>query len=102
LSKPLLLWINEGLMAIFLFLVGLELKREAIEGNLSSYAQAILPGLGAAAGMAAPAAIYYVIIGGDPLLARGWAVCMQILHQSPGFLPCKTFPIFQLNISRRW
>jgi Na+:H+ antiporter, NhaA family len=74
LSKPLLLWINEGLMAIFFFHVGLELKREALEGHLSSYDQATLPGLAAAGGMAAPAAIYYLVIGGEHELARGWAI----------------------------
>src|SRR5262245_30121106 len=62
LSKPLLLWINDGLMAIFFFLVGLELKREMLEGHLSSRDQAMLPALAAAGGMAAPALIYYLIV----------------------------------------
>jgi NhaA family Na+:H+ antiporter len=74
LGKPLLLWINEGLMAVFFFRVGLELKREALEGHLSSRKQAMLPAFAAAGGMAAPAAIYYLAAGADPMLARGWAI----------------------------
>jgi NhaA family Na+:H+ antiporter len=57
-AKPLLLWINDGLMAVFFFLVGLELKRELIEGELSDRRNIILPGIGAIGGMAIPAAIY--------------------------------------------
>ena len=49
-SKPLLLWINDGLMAVFFFLIGLEVKREFIEGELSSPAQIVLPGIGALGG----------------------------------------------------
>jgi NhaA family Na+:H+ antiporter len=74
LSKPLLLWINEGLMAIFFFLVGLELKREAIEGHLSRIDQVILPGVAAIGGMAAPALVYYLIVQGEPALIGGWAI----------------------------
>jgi Na+:H+ antiporter, NhaA family len=74
LSKPLLLWINDGLMAIFFFLVGLELKREMLEGHLSSRDQAMLPALAAAGGMAAPALIYYLIVRSDPALIVGWAI----------------------------
>jgi NhaA family Na+:H+ antiporter len=73
-AKPLLLWINDGLMAVFFFLVGLELKREALEGELASPAQVLLPALAAAGGMALPAAIYLWINWGDPLTARGWAI----------------------------
>jgi NhaA family Na+:H+ antiporter len=73
-SKPLLLWINDGLMAIFFFLVGLELKREVLEGHLSSRDQAMLPALAAAGGMAAPALIYYLIVRNEPSLIGGWAI----------------------------
>ena len=55
-DKPLLLWVNDGLMAIFFFLIGLEIKREFMEGELSSMDQVILPGLGALGGMLVPAA----------------------------------------------
>ena len=74
LSKPLLLWINDGLMAVFFLLVGLELKREILEGNLSSRQQIVLPALAAIGGMALPALVYALISGGDPVLLRGWAV----------------------------
>ena len=57
-AKPLLLWINDGLMAIFLFLVGLELKRELLEGELSNPQAIILPAIGALGGMLVPALIY--------------------------------------------
>lgn len=74
LSKPLLLWINDGLMAVFFLLVGLELKRELLEGSLASKNQIILPALAAIGGMAAPALVYWLINGGDPVLLRGWAI----------------------------
>lgn len=74
LSKPLLLWINDGLMAVFFLLVGLELKRELLEGSLSSRDQIMLPALAAIGGMAAPALIYWLVNGGDPVLLRGWAI----------------------------
>ncbi|WP_413203716.1 Na+/H+ antiporter NhaA [Rhodospirillum sp. A1_3_36] len=74
LSKPLLLWINDGLMAIFFFLVGLEVKREFLAGELSSREKALLPAIAAVGGMAAPALVYLAIAGGDPLTARGWAI----------------------------
>ena len=57
-AKPLLLWINDGLMAVFFFLVGLELKRELIEGELSDGRNIYLPGVGAIGGMLGPALIY--------------------------------------------
>ncbi len=57
-NKPLLLWINDGLMAVFFLLIGLEIKREVMEGELSSLSQIILPGMGALGGMVVPAAIY--------------------------------------------
>jgi NhaA family Na+:H+ antiporter len=74
LAKPLLLWINDGLMAIFFFLVGLEIKREFLEGSLSERDQIVLPALAAAGGMAAPALIYSIVNWGDAELLRGWAI----------------------------
>jgi NhaA family Na+:H+ antiporter len=75
LSKPLLLWINDGLMAIFFFLVGLEIKREILGGELASARRAVLPVAAAVGGMVAPAAIYSVLnIGGTG--ARGWGIPM--------------------------
>jgi NhaA family Na+:H+ antiporter len=73
-AKPLLLWINDGLMAVFFFLVGLELKREVLEGELSNPAQVLLPALAAAGGMVVPAAIYAWINWGDAATLRGWAI----------------------------
>jgi NhaA family Na+:H+ antiporter len=73
-EKPLLLWINDGLMAVFFLLVGLELKREVIEGHLSSVRQALLPGFAAAGGMAFPALIYAALNWGDPIAMKGWAI----------------------------
>jgi NhaA family Na+:H+ antiporter len=73
-SKPLLLWVNDGLMAIFFFLVGLEIKREILEGELSSVDQVILPGMGALGGMIVPAAIYAAFNLGDPVALDGWAI----------------------------
>ncbi len=68
------LWINDGLMAIFFFVVGLEVKRELICGQLATPEQRRLPVLAAVAGMAAPAAVYMFFAGGDPQLTRGWAI----------------------------
>lgn len=68
------LWINDGLMVVFFFVVGLEVKRELISGNLSDPKARNLPILAAIAGMAAPAAVYMLIAGGEPSLARGWAI----------------------------
>ncbi len=73
-NKPLLLWVNDGLMAVFFFLVGLEIKREIMEGELSSFSQVVLPGFGALGGMAVPAAIYAWINWGDPAALEGWAI----------------------------
>ncbi len=73
-DKPLLLWINDGLMAIFFLLVGLELKRELLEGQLSERRRAALPVFGALGGMIIPALIYAVINGSDPVAIRGWAI----------------------------
>ena len=73
-SKPLLLWINDGLMAIFFLLVGLELKREVVEGQLSSADQIILPALAAIGGLAVPAVIYWLINKNNPQGINGWAI----------------------------
>ena len=73
-DKPLLLWINDGLMAVFFFLVGLEIKRELIEGRLSTWQQASLPAVAALGGMLIPAAIYIAINAGDPTTLNGWAI----------------------------
>ncbi|MGH1426903.1 MAG: Na+/H+ antiporter NhaA [Arenicella sp.] len=73
-SKPLLLWVNDGLMAVFFFLVGLELKRELIEGQLSDKRNIILPGIGAIGGMLFPAIIYLYFNADDPIASKGWAI----------------------------
>ena len=73
-AKPLFLWVNDGLMAIFFFLVGLELKREFLEGELSRPANVLLPAIGAVGGMAVPVAIYLFLNQGDQAAIRGWAI----------------------------
>ena len=73
-AKPLLLWINDGLMAVFFFLVGLELKREAMVGQLADRKSLVLPAAGAIGGMLVPAAIYVLLNLGDPVALQGWAI----------------------------
>jgi Na+:H+ antiporter, NhaA family len=73
-AKPLLLWINDGLMAIFFFLVGLELKRELVEGELSDKRNIILPGAGAIGGMLVPALVYLYFNIDDEAAISGWAI----------------------------
>lgn len=73
-DKPLLLWINDGLMAVFFFLVGLEVKREVLDGQLSSWNKASLPLVAAVGGMAIPAAIFLWINSGTPENLNGWAI----------------------------
>ena len=73
-SKPLLLWINDGLMAVFFLLVGLELKREVIDGELSRPDQIALPALAAIGGLAIPALIYWLINRDNPQGINGWAI----------------------------
>jgi NhaA family Na+:H+ antiporter len=68
------LWINDGLMAVFFFVVGLEIKREVLAGELSTPARRRLPVLAAAAGMALPALAYLLVTGGSHQLQRGWAI----------------------------
>ena len=74
LSKPLLVWINDLWMAVFFFLVGLEIKRELLEGELASLSQAMLPVGAAVGGMLVPALIYSAINWGDATAMRGWAI----------------------------
>jgi NhaA family Na+:H+ antiporter len=74
LSKPLILWINDGLMAIFFFLIGLELKNELLEGKLKNPRDVVLPGMAAIGGMVAPALVYVGFNWGDPIAIRGWAI----------------------------
>lgn len=68
------LWINDALMAVFFLLVGLEIKREFVDGHLSTWSERRLPVIAAAAGMIVPAVMYLAIAGGDPALVRGWAI----------------------------
>ncbi|HXY05530.1 MAG TPA: Na+/H+ antiporter NhaA [Burkholderiaceae bacterium] len=74
LAKPLLLWINDGLMSIFFLLVGLEVKREILDGELSTPSQIVLPAAAALGGMLLPAAIFYFLNRGDDFVLRGWAI----------------------------
>jgi NhaA family Na+:H+ antiporter len=74
LHKPLLLWVNDLWMAVFFFLVGLEIKREFVEGELASPSQVILPAAAAFGGMVVPAGIYALINAGDAVALRGWAI----------------------------
>lgn len=76
LNKPLLLWINDGLMAVFFALVGLEVKRELFEGSLSSYKKAIFPAIAAIGGMIVPALVYWFINQNHPQFHQGWAIPM--------------------------
>lgn len=85
-NKPLILWINDGLMAVFFFLVGLEVKREILEGELATPQKFVLPGLGAIGGIAIPAIIYSVFNWNDPVAMSGWAV------------PCATDIAFALGV----
>ena len=73
-AKPLLLWVNDGLMALFFLLVGLEIKREIIQGELSDLSKAALPVFAAIGGMAAPAIVYTFINSHDETAMRGWAI----------------------------
>jgi Na+:H+ antiporter, NhaA family len=73
-DKPLFLWVNDGLMAVFFVLVGLEIKREVLEGELSSRAQILLPGVGAVGGFVLPALIYLAFTHDDPYARQGWAI----------------------------
>ena len=74
LGKPLILWINDGLMAIFFFLIGLELKRELLEGKLKNPADVLLPGMAAVGGMIVPALVFVAFNWGNPETIGGWAI----------------------------
>lgn len=73
-AKPLLLWINDGLMALFFLLIGLEVKREVVEGQLSKPSQVILPATAAIGGMVVPALIYWFVNRDNPAAIAGWAI----------------------------
>jgi NhaA family Na+:H+ antiporter len=73
-SKPLILWINDGLMAVFFFLIGLELKRELLEGKLKNPRDIVLPGLCAVGGMAVPALVFVFFNLDSPETLKGWAI----------------------------
>ena len=74
LHKPLFLWINDGLMALFFLLIGMEVKREMIDGALSTREQALFPAIAALGGMLAPALIYLLMNHGHPETLNGWAI----------------------------
>jgi len=73
-AKPLLLWVNDGLMAVFFFVIGLEVKREVMEGHLSSMSQIALPGIAAIGGMVVPALIFIALNLGNDFSINGWAI----------------------------
>ncbi|WP_122612610.1 Na+/H+ antiporter NhaA [Pseudomonas viridiflava] len=73
-AKPLLLWINDGLMAMFFLLIGLEVKREVLDGQLSKPSQIVLPGAAAIGGMLVPALIYWFLNRDNPAALSGWAI----------------------------
>ncbi|MCO7576012.1 MULTISPECIES: Na+/H+ antiporter NhaA [Pseudomonas chlororaphis group] len=73
-AKPLLLWINDGLMALFFLLIGLEVKREVLDGQLSKPSQIVLPGAAAIGGMLVPALIYWFLNRDNPAALNGWAI----------------------------
>lgn len=75
-NKPLLMWVNDGFMAVFFVLVGLEVKRELLTGAISSYQKAIFPGIAAIGGMIVPALIYWFINKDTPHYQQGWAIPM--------------------------
>lgn len=75
-AKPLLLWVNDGLMAVFFFMVGLEIKREVLEGSLSHISKVAVPAFAAIGGMVVPAVVYSLFNWGDPIGMQGWAIPM--------------------------
>ncbi len=85
-AKPLLLWINDGLMALFFLVIALEIKHEAHEGSLRKLSQVVLPGIAALGGIAVPALLYYWTTRHDPIAVHGWAI------------PCATDIAFSLAV----
>ena len=75
-AKPLLLWINDGLMALFFFMVGLEIKREVVEGSLSDKSKLAIPAFAAFGGMLVPALVYVYFNWGNEATMQGWAIPM--------------------------
>ena len=73
-DKPLFLWVNDGLMAMFFFMIGMEVKREIMVGELSDIRQVILPGMAGIGGIVFPAIFYYLVNSGDDLALQGWAI----------------------------
>lgn len=73
-NKPLFLWVNDALMAVFFFTIGMEVKREILIGELSDPRQIVLPGMAGFGGILVPAVIFYLINSGDSLALRGWAI----------------------------
>jgi NhaA family Na+:H+ antiporter len=88
-SKPILLWINDGLMAIFFLFVALEIKKEILAGALSEWRKAALPVYGAIGGMAIPAAVFIGIVGIESAEARGWAIPAATETLIEFFTPCR-------------
>ncbi|MCT8543370.1 Na+/H+ antiporter NhaA [Glaesserella parasuis] len=74
--KPLLMWVNDGFMAVFFVLIGLEVKREMMVGAISSYQRAIFPAIGALGGMIVPALVFTLINSDSPEFQQGWAIPM--------------------------
>ena len=75
-AKPLLLWVNDGLMAVFFFMVGMEIKREVLDGSLSHISKIVVPAFAALGGMLVPALVYSAFNWGDPIGMKGWAIPM--------------------------
>jgi len=73
-DKPLLLWINDGLMAVFFFMIGMEVKKEILVGELSDINQTILPVMAGLGGIIVPAAVYLLLTEPDPVALQGWAI----------------------------
>jgi NhaA family Na+:H+ antiporter len=73
-AKPLFLWVNDALMAVFFFMIGMEVKREVMVGELSELSQIVLPAIAGIGGIVVPAGLYYLITMDDPVAMQGWAI----------------------------